>query len=358
MLKSKQTQALTIAIVEFGASHDECLFSQVIALKTNGCRVILACNEKLLERNPHFSEHVDEVISIAQHKNGKYTLRDAGKVMRQVKRKNVDKIVFNTAQGPTIRNACLYLFFSRIECIGIMHTIAKFKGSVTQWTINLKMRKYLVLSEHLKSQAEVASNIQLEYFYPLRFTNTVKYRPQDRTEVTLIGGVEQRRKDLDGFLRMIKGNNETHFTFLGKSDPNLEEVKEFNRAVAASEMASNVHQFDHFVDEGSFIEQLEKTDAILMLIHPGTQSAEEYNKERISGAANVAYAHKIPLLVHEGYKHVVDMQAAAIYYNEENFGDVLNGLKSTSKTVREAMMKHEEYQVEFQEARYARFVVG
>ncbi|MCH2225800.1 MAG: hypothetical protein MK066_13605, partial [Crocinitomicaceae bacterium] len=114
---------------------------------------------------------------------------------------------------------------------------------------------------------------------------------------------------------------------------------------------------NEFVDQKSFSAQLGKTDAILLLVHPGTQSAEEYFDHRISGAMNVGFGYKIPLLIHDGYKHVEELKSAAIYYNEENFLAVLNEIKETSIGVRSIMNQHQAYDCEFQEQRYADFVL-
>lgn len=360
LLKSSNIPNKTVAIVEIGGSHDECLYSQIVGLKSAGSKVILALNPLLIQRNPQFTELADEVLEIPVKESSKSERSTVRQMVRDLKKRNVTTIVFNTGQGKLVRDAVFMLLFSKIQCIGIMHTITKFEGSFKQKLISWKIKKYAVLSQFLMQQAKPASNLQLNYFYPLRFPNAIEHAPSAVKEITIIGGVENRRKDLEGFLRMTEKLNDSNvrFTFLGKSDEKLPEVKEFTEKIQQSAIAKNVVQFKHFVDQESFSEQLSRTDAILLLVHPNTRSAEEYFNHRISGAMNVGFGHKIPLLIHDGYKHVEELKPAAIYYDEASFLNVLKTVKEESKKVRSVMLEEKSYNREHQEARYADYVLN
>jgi hypothetical protein len=359
LLKSNSTSKTKVALIEIGGSHDECIYSQIAGLKSAGCEVILALNPILAQRNPQFAEMADQLLEIPIKESSKSERATVRQMISDLKARNVEIIVFNTGQGKLVRNAVFKLFFSKIKCIGIMHTTTKFEGSFKQWMISLKIRKYAVLSQFLMQKAKPAKKLSLDYFYPLRFPTTVEQRVSDKVEITIIGGVENRRKDLDGFIRMTEGlkNQNVRFTFLGKSDEKLPEVVDFNQKIQKSSIAENVEQFNHFVDQEAFSAQLGRTDAILLLVHPNTRSAEEYFNHRISGAMNVAFGHKIPLLIHDGYQHVDELTSAAIYYNEKNFLSVLEEVKKTSITVRAKMNEHQAYNREYQEKRYADFVL-
>jgi hypothetical protein len=347
----------SIALVEFAGSHDECLYSQLYALSNLGKRVILVCNPEIRERNPHFESLVEEFISVefsgSKFKNNKI-LRG---LLKRLSQENVSKVVLNTAQGGKVRNLCLMSLFSRIEFIGIIHTTRKFQGSFTQKIINWKVKKYLLLSNHLTSTVVPPKGIAIDYFYPIRYQGQAQSNPSNSVlEITIVGGVENRRKDLDGFIKMASRlEQDVNFTFLGKSDPAHIDVQEFQVALEKNKLTGCVKTFDHFVSQEEFNAQLMKTDAILPLVHPNTQSADQYFKNQISGAMSVAFGYKIPMLIHEYYNQIEEMKGMSIYYNSSNFSHRLSQNKQFEKT-RKKMEVNPLIDVDAQEKRYLNFL--
>ena len=347
----------SIALVEFAGSHDECLYSQLYALSNLGKRVILICNPEIRERNPHFENFVEEFISVSFSKSKFKNNRILRGLLKRLNQENVSKVVLNTAQGGRVRNLCLMSLFSRIEFIGIIHTTRKFKGSFTQKIINWKVKKYLLLSNHLTSTVVPPKGITIDYFYPIRYQGQIKSTPSNSTlEITIIGGVENRRKDLSGFIKIAsKLERDVNFTFLGKSDPAHVDVQEFQEALAKNKLTACVKTFDHFVSQAEFNTQLLKTDAILPLVHPNTQSADQYFKNQISGAMSVAFGYKIPMLIHEYYSQIEEMKGMSVYYNPSNFGHRLSQ-KKQFETTRKNMEKNPLIDVDVQEERYLNFI--
>ncbi|MGB0914444.1 MAG: hypothetical protein ACPGVI_00155 [Crocinitomicaceae bacterium] len=346
-----------VALMEIGGSHDECLYSQLFALSKSGRKVYLVCTQEIKDRNPHFEALLEDFIIVEFSKSKFKNNGILRGVLNQLKRKNVSKLILNTAQGGKVRNLCVMGLFSKMEFIGIIHTTRKFKGSFTQKIINWKIKKYLLLSEYLLSTVTPPSGSKVDYFYPIRYQGFTKATPtNDRLEVTIIGGVENRRKDLDGFITMISNlKTDTNFTFLGKSDQNHDDVKSFQAKLKEFQLESNVQTFDAFVSQEAFNEHLKKTDVILPLVHPNTPSADQYFKNQISGAMSVAFGYKIPMLIHEHYKFIEEMNLSSIYYNSSNFGHRLSETESFKK-VRSAMEQNEKIDVELQEKRFLSFL--
>ncbi len=353
----KENQS-TVALVEVGGSHDECLLSQLVALNNRGCKVILVCNKRIQERNPHFNEWVDQWIIFDFFSKAWQDFKIVRKMMKDIKRSGADFIVFNTAQGGIVRNAVLISLFSKIKFCGIIHTTRKFEGSFTQKLISWKIKRYLLLSEDLLKSVP-KNRLGLDYFYPLRFPKgePVMKPKADNLQITLIGGVENRRKDLVGFINMIEGIKNIHFIFLGKSDPKNEEVIQFKKELAKRGISKQVSLFDTFISHDQFDRILQKTDAILPLIHPGTTSAEQYFKNQIAGAMTVSFSYKIPLLLHNSYRHIEEMQPASIYYSVQAFQLAIEQFLSEKDIIVERMVNHIGYNEEFQEERYLKFVL-
>ena len=116
-----------------------------------------------------------------------------------------------------------------------------------------------------------------------------------------------------------------------------------------------VTTFDHFVSQATFNEHLLKTDVILPLVHPNTPSADQYFRNQISGAMSVAFGYKIPMLIHEHYNHIEEMQGASIYYNPSNFNHRLTE-REQFKKIRNEMELNPMFNVENQEQRYLNFL--
>lgn len=354
---------LKIALIEIGGSHDECLYSQMNAIKSAGHFTILVCTLELEQRNPHFRAVVDEFILIDKLDLKLKRLKTLRYIWRNLKRKMVNKVIFNTAQGTNVRILCTLSLFSKIEFIGIIHTIRKFQGSFTQRLISLRIRKYLVLSEYLYSQVTAPKGIRLDWFYPLRFPNfpvEINTKEQDNLKITIIGGVESRRKDLNGFLQMAVQliDYPVEFVFLGKSDFNNREVLDFRLKIVDSGLNDKVRFYQRFVKQEEFDHVLRNTDLILPLVHPNTSSAEEYFKNQISGAMMISFAYKVPMLIHEAYSGIQEMKSAAIYYNQSDFKATIIENQKKIQQIKATMEANQNYNVAYQENRYISFIVS
>ncbi len=345
-----------MALVEVAGSHDECLLTQMHALKSRGCNVMLVSTQEIRERNPEFEAYIDDyyIVSLKGPKFRRYS--EMRRVLKYMEKAGVTRAVLNTAQGDLIRNLSLVALFSGIEFTGIIHTTRKFRGSFTQRVISRKVKKYLLLSEFLLSTVEPPKGIILDYFYPIRFTMQDAPKIEHAgMNVVIIGGVENRRKDLTGFCEMLDGIPENvHFTFLGRSNPKSQELITFIERLEAIGMRNRVTLFNSFIDQVKFTEELRKADAILPLVHPETPSADQYFKNQIAGAMSVSFGFKIPMLIHTAYKHIEEMQPASFYYSQDNFSAAL------TKVVDESSIKKKEmeakYVLEEQEQRYLSFV--
>lgn len=348
----------SIVLIEIGGSHAECLLSQMHAIKTKGHEIVLICTDNIKVQNPIFDKYVDKFYIVDLSGDRKKKKNEIKNIWRQLKASNVKKVIFNTAQGNHVRNLCLYALFNKIEFIGIIHTTLKFKGSFTQRIINWKIRKYLLLSDHLLSTIPPPKGVTLDYFYPIRFPSFNKEIKKKTAIVTIIGGVENRRRDLSKFADMLISTKDidVSFVFLGKTNQYDEEVIAFRQQIEHHDLTEKVISFDDFVPQEIFDAYLRNTDLIIPLIHPNTPSADQYFKNQISGAMCISFGYKIPLLIHEEYRHIAEMNDASFYYNEATFADALMRSISESKNKSKEMRTNFCYDIKKQEDRYAQFI--
>ena len=149
-------------------------------------------NELVRERNQHLEQLVDEWILVdPRGENKRKGLTGAAigdaliirRLMRILKQKDVDKVVFNTAQGGHVRNACLFSLFRKMEFIGVVHTTRKFQGSFTQRMIHLKIKKYFVLGEFLRDSVASAPLSHQTKFSQETQPNSASHRMEFSQEI-------------------------------------------------------------------------------------------------------------------------------------------------------------------------------
>ncbi len=341
---------MEVALVEIGGSHDECLYSQLFALKAAGCTVHLVCTEALRQRNPHFETYTDAWKIVETRGKALEDLQKMKRLNRYFREQGIEKVILNTAQGGHIRNLCLYAS-RRSRFYGIIHTLRKFEGSFTQRIINRKVKDYLVLNDTLLKQVH-APELRIDSFYPLRYPHFEGQVPKGaKYRIALIGGVENRRKDLEGFVRIVRETRHLplEFVFLGKSDSE-------HIAGLDPQDADRIVSFRHFLDHETFDAYLQNTDVILPLVHPGTDSAREYFRNQISGALNVAFAYRIPLLVHQAYSGWEDLKHTASFYTMDRISDNWTLALEHLPELKKAYGKLPKLTAEVQEEKYLRFL--
>lgn len=348
-----------IALVEIGGSHDECLLTQVYALKEQNCWVELLTTKEIVDRNPLFLELLDAVHLFDFQGTKTKKKGEISRLWKQIKQSKMEKVVLNTAQGKLILRLVMKALFSKVAFVGVIHTSRMFKESSTQKLISLKVKKYLVLSDFIKRDSQSNSKQAIEFFYPLDFPEPTKSIERDPHHVVIIGGVETRRKDLDGFLELASpSSKEIRWTFLGKSDLQKSEVKHFIESLDQKGLSERVRYFDNFVSQEDFVDTIVSASCILPLVHPNTPSADQYFRNQIPGAMNVSLSFKIPMLIHEQYANWTEIQDASVYYSFENFPEKLNSLMVNFEALREKMEGQENFSREAQRKRFADFILG
>ena len=320
---------MKVALIELGGSHDELLFSQAAFLKASGHTVLLIASENLRSRTEVF-DNIDHFyyFDVGNHKPA--PLLSIFQIWRLLRKNNVDKIVFNTAQGSTVRNFTL-LPWNKIELIGIIHNINKLHQSGNQRLISLKIKKYFVLNEYMLDSMNSDTHLKIVSFYPIFFQkfNTISIEKKESEVWFCIPGlVEFKRRDYEGFLKAIceeKLAQNVRIIFLGRIGHAVEytQIKNWLKKL---ENDDQVVLFKGYIDNHIFHSYLQKSDMILPLLHPDTERFHEYSSIQISGAFNLAFGHHKPLIMENFFKKYSIFSETSIFYEKKMLVKKINEL--------------------------------
>lgn len=320
-----------IALIEFGDSHDEVLYPQYRFLKSHNYEVLLVVSEALKHRL--FDYPKNEVHFIKSEPK----FRDFHYLHRELESRKIRKVVINTASGKKVRNFVWCKPNSRLEYIGVAHNLEKIKSSHTQRLISHKIKKYYFLAEYLKERAQkFNSKIQFSdfkaAFLPDDFQTPEIKKPAHETWILIPGQVEYKRRDYLSLLRSLKGFNKEHvkFILLGKSKHKFGDGPMLEVEIQQHKLERAFKMWDDFVPNEEFYAYLSQADFILPLIHPKHVSSGLYENQ-ISGAWNMAFSYRIPLLMESMWASYPEFEDTAHFYDLKNLKDLWPKLPELKK---------------------------
>lgn len=330
-----------ILYVEISTAHTEIIGSFVEAL-TPEYEVELIIHEHSLKRVKNLSARVH----LSSLKEETY-LAD---ILKAKQRFQPNLILLNSAQGRRVRDLCLRLIFDRTPIVGIHHNAENIFKSFTQKLIHLKIKKYIVLADFIKEflQTKIDTNkIKIESFYPLSYQQEQKIEIENKDQYIAIPGVlEQDRRDYLGFVDMVQTNNSkldprVKFVLLGNSKNH--DGPQIVKKIEDLQLQSRFIFFDRYVEDDLMLSYVEKSLAIMPLMHPGTRWFEKYFETKISGAYSLAFAFNKPLLMHEVFKGKKEFTSHAVYYNSDSLTEAI---QQTEKLP--AILKDQKFELSFQ----------
>lgn len=302
---------MNAAIIELGDSHDECIFAQVRFLKEYGYTVHLICTSNLKKQVSRFAD-VDHFVFFDFDNAGSVkSFYKLIQIRNYLIKNKVTQVIFNTAERNLVRTLTLLPFPSNINFSGIIHNGHKLLKSSSQWIISRKIKKYFVLNDYILPHLINTNGIAVESFYPIFFPELAYAslpKQSDELWVCIPGQVDFNRRDYKGLLSTLKqlqSASKIKFIVLGRDQsPN----KRLREMVEEADLQHSFILFDSFIPNSVFHSYLQQSDIILPLLHPGMPKFEQYQRYKITGSINLAFAYKKPLLCEESFTHIPDFQ--------------------------------------------------
>lgn len=355
---------LKAALIEIDGSHDECLYSQLLFLKKGGYRTTLICSENLRAQVEGFG--ADETLFYEfKSKGNRARTQELRRMRDRLAADDIRTIIFNSAHGHLIRDLLFLRFPKGTRFFGTLHGINKLRGSFTQWLISRRIRHYFLLNDYLVENLPMVPHKGLAFqsYYPMFFPAfpgvAAPDKPAGECWVCIPGQVEYKRRDYETLVRTFATLPEKprlKFLLLGKSDHAHGNGPELRQLIDSLNVTQYFHFWPGFVDNATFHAWLQASDVVMPLIHPGNDGFEKYLVYQISGAYNLAFAYRKPLLMLEDFNRYSDFRENSLFYSLDNLGDILRQLPVQAADLQPRIYRDPKWTFEAQQQRYLGFI--
>lgn len=343
-----------ILIVELSLGHFELIPSHLHFLKKRKYEVFFLGIEESKQAISRLAENFSATLIIQKPKN----IKELFEARSFVKQHNIGQILFNSASGRSTLLLSL-LLPSKLYLCGVLHNIEKLKQSNTQKMIAFRVKKFLTLSRFLYEQTKSSNfrKLSFSYFYPIYFGQS-KISPSinKRTKIVIPGKLENTRRDYLGLIKTLTSINIEllkNFNFVLLGNINKHDGKEIFEFIKKRGLLEIFEFHQNFIPDIEFQEIIAKSDYIMPLTYPSKSVSNKYDQYKISGAFNLAFAYKKPLLIHEGLKKTREFEGISFFYNLINLNGLLNQLLTTdSLLLVNSYIKDRRFDQKLQEERF------
>ncbi|MEM8506431.1 MAG: hypothetical protein AAF717_01325 [Bacteroidota bacterium] len=345
---------MKIALVELSESHEECIYSQVQFL-SGSASVDLYLHPNHRTQVAPYRRYCKEIFFIPIRLGLLKKIVLAFSLARTLSRYN--KVIFNTASSSKLlRNTVLFLRFFSTECIGVLHNTRKLEASFTQRIISTKIKKYLVLNDHLLRIVPRNPKVRLSSFYPIYFPPFSDPLDKPENEIWLVvpGSIDFERRDytrLTTALKEIPRDKNLKVVILGRLNTASKDGEILFRSISEKSIHDYFITFSDFVPNEVFHSYIKHADFILPLL----TLSKSYLTYKISGSFNLAFAYKKPLLCHNFFEAIPDIFENAVFYDPSSLSEVLHSL-NTSYTYPKTLYTGPKWDFAFQRERYLNFI--
>ncbi|MEQ6121097.1 hypothetical protein [Reichenbachiella sp. MALMAid0571] len=321
------TKFKNILIIELEPGHFELLLSHIYLLKKRGYNLFFAANLKSQNRLEEIIPHFQETIFVEKTKN----VFELLKIRSFILKHNVEQVFFNTVAGRPVLLLCL-LIPHRIFISGVLHDIEKLKKSNTQKLISLRIKHFIVLSRFLRDKANTISfgGLYFDYVYPIYFGDYIKNQHKsEQINIVIPGNVQNQRRDYIGFieaLRTVSGQYLEKIKFVILGNINKDDGSEMVSLLKKYGLLRLFDLYDSYISDKDYHSVISESDYVMPLVHPPVFKYHKYNEYKISGAFNLAFGHKKPLLMHDELKETSEFDRISIFYTLEKINDLFTDL--------------------------------
>lgn len=314
---------MKVIVAEFGSWHDECLYSSCYMFSQLGHEVVLAANSRLRSRVATSLSGVTSEQHYFDFGSSLAGLRELWRFRRFVLASGASMLHINTAQGSLAWKFFLLPLPRRIAISGVLHNVAKLRGSVGQKLITRRIDRYVLLSDLLvdayrATGCRVPSVVSYAIFQPhSEAVDASVCKPAGERWLVVPGAVNYHRRDYETLLQLSLPEG-VRVIILGNI--NREDGPDFRARLAALPAAAQAHfmLFDSFVPNATFEAYLQQCDYLLPLVHTACNGLGKYLTDKISGTYNLSVIYRRPMLCPLTLQPYGAMADVALFYDRED----------------------------------------
>ncbi|MFX0558162.1 hypothetical protein ACOCEA_15275 [Maribacter sp. CXY002] len=348
-----------IALIELTTYHEECLFSQIKFLKDANYDVSLIINPKNSNNITFYGIDKNKIKLFDPRGASTLIIRIINwfSLYRYIVDNKFEKVVFNTASSNKETIALIQFLPKSITCFGTIHNLKKLNHSSSQKSVSKRIKNYFVLNDFLVNSAQINNKgLSLFPYYPIYFPEYETVRTIDKNNdvwVCIPGELNYKRRDYNLVLKALskieKDTNNLKIILLGKVNPANADAKSFLHELEKLSLNQMVLTFDSFIENELFHSYIKKSDYIMA---PVTTEERHYLNYKITGAYNLAFAYKKPLICPKEVSIIPDLKENSYFYT--NSESLLMLFKSiTNKTIENKdFYSHEKWNYESQLKNY------
>lgn len=318
-----------VLIVEFSLGHFELIPSHLYFLEKRNYEVFYAGLDQGKDAISEIIGRFSNAIFISKPKNINQLLI----IRKFIQQENIGQVLFNSASGRSVLLLTL-LVSMKLHLCGVLHDIEKLNNSNTQRIISFRIKHYLTLSRFLKQKAQRLSQRHFEFFYPIYFGNYgVIKKENKKIRIVIPGHIQKVRRDYVGFINAIGAipiQILRNFKIILLGNIGREDGKEVKNIIKHNGVEEVFEYFNSHVHDSQFHSELIESDYVMPLIHPSVFKYNKYDEYKISGAYNLAFGHKKPLLIHDDLKKIKEFDGISIFYNLESLQDIFTHILATN----------------------------
>lgn len=357
MLKKK------IALIELTTYHEECLYSQIRFLKDANYDVHLIIHPKIHKNIVHYGIETSKTRFLDPRSSSFFIKRIYNwfTTYQYIVRNGFDVVIFNTASSNKETIALTRLLPKRIKCFGSIHNLKKLNGSFSQKIISKRIQNYYVLNDFLVDSTVINDrNIRLFPYYPIYFPKFPSSKIMDKKNdvwICIPGEVNYKRRNykivLEALSRLELENTNLKIIILGKMNPKNPDVALFSSQVQELNLTPFLITFDHFIENEIFHEYIKTSDFIMA---PVSNTEQNYLKYKITGAYNLAFAYKKPLITPQEMSVMPDLYENSYFYEDsESLAQLFNSISNNSLETKK-LYTHKKWNYPFQLKKYLKLI--
>lgn len=321
------------ALIEIGGSHGECLYSQILMMRQGGREPLVILSEELRPMAQRWGENLELHYLSWDRKSRIQTWKTLWKIRKIILDRGVRELVLNTAQSNLARNFCLLPFPGRIGFAGTLHDMGKLRPLGSQWQISQRVRHYFVLNDYLLDHPALQRfpRLQFSSYYPLYFPPVAKAweKPPGEIWIAIPGKLEFGRRDYGLLLQAISRLplpeiSRLRFLILGQSAHAYGDRNRFLEELKRLGGQSLFQTWEGFLPDDLLHAGIQAADWVMPL-NPGRgpQGPSPYLYRQVSGAFNLAFGFRKPMILHQDYASLEDFRHQNLFYQESSLADLL-----------------------------------